>query len=349
MPLLRLKDVRSYYEIKKGFFSKPLYVKAVDGVSLTLDRGEALALVGESGCGKTTLGKTVLRLMEPVGGQILFYPRDVDEILSEYPDVADYVKDTNDGRAVDITHIPEKKLMWFKRRAQMIFQDPYSSLDPMHTIYFALEEPLLVHKIGDKEERYERICKALEEVKLTPPEDFIPKYPHMLSGGQRQRVNIARALILEPEFVVADEPVTMLDASVRIEILMLLKELKERHNMAFIYITHDMATAKYFSKKLAVMYAGKIVEMGDFMEIVKDPQHPYTQALLKVIPEPDPQNRFKKRETAPGEPPNLVFPPPGCRFHPRCPFKMDICEKEEPPMVEIRPGWYAACWLYAKH
>jgi len=323
LPLVVLEDVRTYYEFKRGIFSKPLYVRAVDGVSLTVDRGETLALVGESGCGKTTLGKTALRLLRPFGGKILF-----------------------DGK--DITTTPSKELMWFRRRAQMIFQDPYSSLDPMHPIYYTLEEPLVIHKLGDKEERYERICKALEEVKLTPPEDFLTKYPHMLSGGQRQRVNIARALIMDPDFVVADEPVTMLDASVRIEILMLLKEIQEKHNMAFIYITHDMATAKYFSRRLAIMYAGKIVEMGDFMNIVKDPQHPYTQALLEVIPEPDPKNRFKKRKTAPGEPPNLVFPPPGCRFHPRCPYKMDICEKEEPPMVEVRPGWFVACHLMAK-
>ena len=322
-PLVVLEDVRTYYEFKRGIFSKPLYVRAVDGVSLTVDRGETLALVGESGCGKTTLGKTALRLLRPFGGKILF-----------------------DGE--DITTTPSKELMWFRRRAQMIFQDPYSSLDPMHPIYYTLEEPLVIHKLGDKEERYERICKALEEVKLTPPEDFLTKYPHMLSGGQRQRVNIARALIMDPDFVVADEPVTMLDASVRIEILMLLKEIQEKHNMAFIYITHDMATAKYFSRRLAIMYAGKIVEMGDFKAIIMDPQHPYTQALLEVIPEPDPKNRFKKRKTAPGEPPNLVFPPPGCRFHPRCPYKIDICEKEEPPMVEVRPGWFVACHLMAK-
>jgi len=322
-PLVVLEDVRTYYELRKGLFSKPLYVRAVDGVSLTVDRGETLALVGESGCGKTTLGKTALRLLRPFGGKITF-----------------------DGR--DITFTPPKELMWFRRRAQMIFQDPYSSLDPMHPIYYTLEEPLIIHKLGDKEERYERICRALEEVKLTPPEDFLTKYPHMLSGGQRQRVNIARALIMDPDFVVADEPVTMLDASVRIEILMLLKEIQERHNMAFIYITHDMATAKYFSQRLAIMYAGKIVEMGNFKEIIMDPQHPYTQALLEVIPEPDPKNRLKKRKTVPGEPPNLVFPPSGCRFHPRCPHKMKICEEEEPPMVEIKPGWHAACHLLAK-
>jgi len=324
MPLLTLDNVRTYYEIRKGLFSKPLYVKAVDGVTLSLEKGSTLALVGESGCGKTTLGKTVLRLLEPISGKIIF-----------------------DGK--DITHEPEEKLKWFRRKAQMIFQDPYSSIDPMHTIKYNLEEPLIIHKIGeDEEERYDKICKALEVVKLTPPEDFIPKYPHMLSGGQRQRVNIARALILDPEFIVADEPVTMLDASVRVEILMLLKEIQERKKISFIYVTHDVATAKYFSQRIAIMYAGKIVEIGPFRDVISNPKHPYTQALIEVVPDPDPNNRFTERKTVPGEPPNLVVPPSGCRFHPRCPYAMDICKKSEPKLIEIDQGWVVACHLLSK-
>jgi len=336
-----------YYKIRKGIFSKPLYLRAVDGVSLDLDRGDTLALIGESGCGKTTLGMTALRLLEPLGGKITFYVRDGDELLEEHPALKDFVV-SSEGEVycIDITHIPLKELKWFRRRAQMIFQDPYSCLDPMHTIYHTLEEPLLVHGIGDREERYERVCKALEMVKLTPTEDFIPKYPHMLSGGQMQRVNIARALILGPEFIIADEPVTMLDASVRVEILMLLRELQKREDIAFVYITHDMSTAKYFSHKAAIMYAGKIVETGDFMRIVNEPTHPYTQALIEVIPEPDPKNRFRERNVPPGEPPRLVNPPPGCRFAPRCPYAKDICRKEEPPFTEIKPGHSVACWLH---
>ena len=321
--LVVLDDVRTYYQVRKGLLSKPLYVRAVDGVSLHLRRGEALALVGESGCGKTTLGKTALRLLVPYSGHVVF-----------------------DGK--DITHAKEKELKWFRRRAQMIFQDPYSSLDPMYTIYHTLSEPLMIHNVGTREERYERVCKALEEVKLTPPEDFIPKYPHMLSGGQMQRVNIARAMILEPDFVVADEPVTMLDASIRAEILMLLKELMERHNIAFLYITHDMATAKYFSKRVAVMYAGKVVEVGEFREVVHNPMHPYTKALIEVVPEPDPSNRLRKRKTVAGEPPSLVSPPPGCRFHPRCPEAMPVCSEREPELVEVSSGRLVACHLYKK-
>jgi len=319
--LLSLENVKTWYIVKTGLFSKPKYVKAVDGVSLTLNKGETTALVGESGCGKTTLGMTALRLLTPIDGKIIF-------------------------NGEDITNLPEKKLKWFRREAQAIFQDPYSSIDPMHTIYYSIEEPLVVHKIGDKDERYERIYNALKEVKLTPPEDFITKYPHMISGGQRQRVAIARALILEPKFIVADEPVSMLDASVRVEILSLLDELRVKRGIGFLYITHDISTAKYFSHKIAVMYAGKIVEYGPTREVIKNPLHPYTKALIAAVPDPDPENRFKMRPVVPGEPPNPINPPTGCRFHPRCPYKFDPCDKEEPKLKEVEKNHYVACFLY---
>ena len=319
--LLSLENVKTWYIVKTGLFSKPKYVKAVDGVSLTLNKGETTALVGESGCGKTTLGMTALRLLTPIDGKIIF-------------------------NGEDITNLPEKKLKWFRREAQAIFQDPYSSIDPMHTIYYSIEEPLVVHKIGDKDERYEKIYNALKEVKLTPPEDFITKYPHMISGGQRQRVAIARALILEPKFIVADEPVSMLDASVRVEILSLLDELRVKRGIGFLYITHDISTAKYFSHKIAVMYAGKIVEYGPTREVIKNPLHPYTKALIAAVPDPDPENRFKMRPVVPGEPPNPINPPTGCRFHPRCPYKFDPCDKEEPKLKEVEKNHYVACFLY---
>jgi len=315
--------LRAWYVIRQGLFSKPKYVKAVDDVSISIGKGRTLAIVGESGSGKSTLGRVLVRLMKPISGRVIF-----------------------DGR--DVSDAEESELRgWFRRRVSIIFQDPFSSLNPYHSVRFILEEPLIVNGVP-REERIERITKALEEVKLVPPEDYLDKYPHMLSGGQRQRVAVARAMILEPDFVVADEPVSMLDASIRVEILTLLKELQSRHNSAFAYITHDVSTAKYFSDHMAVMYAGKLVEYGPYGEIVREPMHPYTQALMEAIPDPDPRNRLRERRTIQGEPPNLVNPPSGCRFHPRCPFKMRICEEQEPPMIEVRKGVYAACWLYAK-
>lgn len=315
--------LRTWYSLKRGLFSKPIYVKAVDDVSLSVSRGETLAVVGESGSGKTTLGRTLIRLLKPTGGELYF-----------------------DG--ADISAQEESELRrWFRRRVGVVFQDPYSSLHPYHSIQFILEEPLMIHGVP-REERLERVYRALEEVKLTPPEDFLYKYPHMLSGGQRQRVAIARAVIMNPDFVVADEPVSMLDVSVRVEILNLLKQVQERHKSAFLYITHDIATAKYFSDYIAIMYAGKLVEYGPFKPVIREPSHPYTQALIEALPDPDPKNRLRQRKVAPGEPPNLANPPKGCRFHPRCPYAMDICREQEPPMVEVRPGVYAACWLLVK-
>ncbi len=323
-PLVKVINLRMYFTFKRGLFAKPLYVHAVDDVTLDFYRGETVAVVGESGCGKTTLGKTIIRLYEPTGGKIIF-----------------------EGK--DITHLNEKELRPYRRMMQIIHQDPFSSLAPHMTIYKILEEPLIINKIGKSpEERAEMIFKALEDVKLTPPEEFAAKYPHMLSGGQRQRVAIARAMILKPKFIVADEPVSMLDASVRVEILYLMRELQEKYKTTFMYITHDLATTKYFSERIAVMYAGKIVELGETREVLKNPLHPYTQALIEAIPDPDPQNRFRMRKTLPGEPPSLVNPPPGCRLAPRCPFATDICRKKVPPMVEVKQNHFVACWLYVK-
>jgi len=315
--LLEVENLRKWFGLKKGMFSNPLHVRAVDGVDFSLGKGEAISLVGESGSGKTTLGKTILRLYEPTEGKIIFKER-------------------------DISNLDQKELMWYRREAALIEQDPFAALPSFFTIHRILEEPLIIHKMGNKEERRKRVHEALEQVRLTPIEDFAPKYPHMLSGGQLQRVAVARALTLDPELVIADEPVSMLDASVRIEILTLLRELQEKMKISFIYVTHDLATTKYFSERLFIMYAGKIAESGDIREIISQPLHPYTQALLKAIPDPDPGNRKILRDIPPGEPPNLINPPSGCRFHPRCPYATERCREEEPLATEIG-GHMAAC------
>jgi len=321
--LLKVENLRKWFELRKGFFSNPLYVKAVDGVNLSLRKGEAISVVGESGSGKTTLGKTILRLYDPTGGRILV-------------------------KGNDITHTKSDKLMWYRRAAALVEQDPYGALPSFFTIYRILEEPLLIHKIGNAEERRKRIYEVLNEVRLFPVEDFASKYPHMLSGGQLQRVAIARALTLRPELIIADEPVSMLDASVRIEILSLLRDLQENRKISFIYITHDLTTTKYFSEKLFIMYAGKIVESGMMNQVIRNPLHPYTEALLKAIPDPDPENRKILRDVPPGEPPSLINPPEGCRFHPRCPYKMKICEEKEPPMIEKENEHVVLCWLHVE-
>lgn len=321
--ILRLEDVRTYFFLPKGLF-KTIVVKAVDGVSLDMKRGESLAIVGESGSGKTTLGRTAIRLIEPTGGRIIF-----------------------DGK--DITHLKdENEMKMFRRNAQIIFQDPFMSLNPYMTIREILEEPLIIHGYKDAEERKEIIEKSLIDVKLQPPEEFLLKYPHMLSGGQRQRIGIARAMVLNPKFIVADEPVSMIDASSRAEILYLFKSLQEKYNLTFMYITHDIATAKYFSDNLAVMYLGKVVEYGPSREVILDPKHPYTSALITAVPDPDPKNRFIYRKVISGEIPSAVNPPPGCRFHTRCPYKFDPCDKSEPTLIQINPNHRVACHLYDK-
>lgn len=318
--MLEVSQLKTWFPVKKGFFSRTRYVKAVDNVSFTINRREVLAVIGESGSGKTTLGRTVLRLIKPTGGRILFDKKDV-------------------------THVPESKLKWYRLVTAMIFQDPFGSLNPYHTVQYILEEPLILRGVPPAERR-EKVIKALDDVRLTPPEDFLKKYPHMLSGGQRQRVGIARALITHPSLVVADEPVSMLDVSIRAEILSLMRSLQTKFDIAMMYITHDIATAKYLSDKILVMYAGKMVEYGLFRDVVKEPLHPYTQALIEALPDPDSSNRFIKRNVPPGEPPSLINPPSGCRFHPRCPYAIrGKCDVEEPPLVEVKRR-QVACWLY---
>ena len=323
--ILVVKDLKIYHPIRK-LLSVVAYVRAVDGVSFEVPRGRITAVVGESGCGKTTLARAIVGVLRATSGSIIF----VDE----------------ESGPVDITKLPRSAVRkWYTKRIGLVQQDPYAAMPPFMTVKTILEEPMRIHKVP-KEERSKRIYDLLMEVGLTPPEDFINKHPHMLSGGQLQRVAIARALILRPHLVLADEPVSMLDASVRIEILTMFKELIKKYKSSVIYITHDFATAKYFSDTIMVMYAGQIVEIGGAREIIHSPKHPYTESLINVLPDPDPNNRFTLKKTLPGEPPSLINPPKGCRLWPRCPYVMEKCKIEEPPLKDIGGQRKVKCWLY---
>ena len=323
--LLAVEDLVVHYPVPRGFIGTmarrpPQLVRAVDGVSFSLCRGELLALVGESGCGKTTTAQTVLRLLDPVSGSIRF-----------------------DGE--DITTLPNNDLRPLRRRMQIIYQDPYESLDPRLTVKATVEEPLLIHRIGSKGERIEHVKEALVRVELTPPELFLERYPHELSGGQRQRVAIAASTVLGPDLLVADEPVSMLDVSVRAGVLRLLDGLR-RSGLGILMITHDLSTAARFADRIAVMYLGRIVEEGPAQAVVRDPQHPYTKALLSVVPRRDPRERSRPQILT-GEAPDAVRIPPGCRFHPRCPAAIDGCREVDPALEPhgTGPGHRAACIL----
>ena len=320
-PLVSIQNVSVQFAARKGLLGRTL-VRAVNDVSLILHRGETVAIVGESGSGKTTLGRVSLGLVEPAAGRVTF-----------------------DGKTV--TGQTESQRKWFRRRAQAVFQDPYSSINAYMNVGQIVEEPLLVHGMGKREERLARVAQALQDVRLSPPDDFVGKYPHTLSGGQRQRVGIARALVMRPEYIVADEPVSMIDASSRAEILYLMRDLQRRYGIAFLFITHDIASAAHFSNRVAVMYLGRIVELGPPRAVVNDPLHPYTRALIEAVPEPDPANRLRMRQVVPGEPPSPSNLPAGCSFHPRCPrIIQGTCEASIPPLQEIKPGHFAACYLY---
>ncbi|HLF89059.1 MAG TPA: ABC transporter ATP-binding protein [Anaerolineales bacterium] len=296
------------------------FVRAVDGVSFELAKGEILALVGESGCGKSTLALTLMGLEHPTGGQIIF-----------------------EGR--DATHLAVAPLKELRRHIQMIFQDPYESLNPTQTVGEIVGEPLDVHGLAaDKADRDERVRQALEDSGLKPPENFLHRFPHELSGGQRQRVVIAGALVLEPTLLLADEPVSMLDVSIRAEILNLLLEIRQTRGISILFITHDLGTVGYFADRVAVMYLGRIVEIGATREVLKNPQHPYTKALLSVVPVPNPRLR-RERIILQGETPNPIDLPTGCRFHPRCPVAVAECKKVDPPFVQVLDGHEAACLL----
>ncbi len=335
---------RSLTEIFKGIRR---YVRAVDGVTFTIKRGEIFCLAGESGCGKTTLGRTILGLEEITDGFLLYRPR--KEIAEELERLG-FTPVYKDFYLMNDVFRDKRAFKLMRRELQIVFQDPFGSLDPRMTIKDILMEPLVVHNLYTLEERLEKVRKALIDVKLVPPEDFMGRYPHQLSGGQRQRIVIARALMLDPQFIVADEPVSMLDVSIRAEILKLLLDLRDARGLTFVFITHDLALARYVCDRIAVMYLGKIVELGPVETVINSPMHPYTKALRAAIPEPDPSNRHRIREVPiKGEVPSAIFIPPGCRFHPRCVNYMEgVCEKEEPPMIEVEPDHYVACWLFSE-
>ena len=317
--ILRTEELKKYFPVRRFLLSKD-YVKAVDGVSIEIKEGETLGLVGESGCGKTTLGRLVLRLIEPTGGKVIFDGKDVSKLKGE-------------------------ELKEFRRKAQIVFQDPYSSLDPRMTIFNIIIEGIHVHEIdlGDPEEF---VINLLKTVGLK--EEHLYRYPHEFSGGQKQRIAIARALSLNPKFIVLDEPTSALDVSVQAQILNMLKDLQKKYGLTYLFISHDLGVVKYMSNRIAVMYIGKIVEIADADELFKNPLHPYTKLLFSALPIPDPKlTRAKKRLTIKGEPPSPINIPPGCRFWPRCPYANSKCRTHEPPLVEVEKGHYVACWLYA--
>jgi peptide/nickel transport system ATP-binding protein len=327
MPLLEVKQLTRYFPVQKSlleaaFSKKRDFVRAVDGIDFSVSRGETYGLVGESGSGKTTTGRLAVRLDVPSSGDILF-----------------------DGQS--LSSISSRNLMKFRRRAQMIFQDPMAALNPRMRVGPAIRHGLDIQEIGSEQERRQEVVRILERVGLTPPELFYDKYPHQLSGGQRQRVVIARAMILKPEFVVADEPVAMVDVSIRAQILDLMLSLKQELGLTYVFITHDLATANYFCNKIAIMYLGKIVEFGLRDEVFKSPKHPYTVALMSAIPVPDPKHKMQ-RAIPRGEIPSPINPPSGCRFHPRCSYAFDRCQKEDPGMTRMSGTHYVACHLFDK-
>lgn len=326
--LIEVKNLKKYFPLKRSISEfitrkEQKFVKAVDNISFTIKKGETMGLVGESGSGKTTTGRMVLRLLDPTSGTIKI----------------------ND---IDITSLSNEELRKFRKKIQIIFQDPMAALNPYMKIGEAIRHALQIHKIGkDYSEQKQMVYEIMERVNLKPAEEYYNRYPRDLSGGQRQRVVIARALVLKPEFVVADEAIAMLDVSVRSQLLKLMIDLKEEFNLTYLFITHDLATTKYICDRIAVMYLGKIVEIGTFEDIYRNPAHPYTKALISAVPEPDPKLQ-KKKIIPKGEVPNAVNPPKGCRFHPRCPYAMDICKVEEPKTTKLDDQHEVSCHLFNK-
>ncbi|WP_163576486.1 ABC transporter ATP-binding protein [Halomonas faecis] len=320
--LIAARNLHTWFELRQWGFLRVGAVHAVDGVDFALARGESVAFVGESGCGKSTLARTLLGLHRPTRGEVHFAGRSLG---------------TLSGR----------QLKAYRAEVGYVQQDPYGALPPFLDVRRILAEPLIVHGVGARSERERRIRTALEEVRLSPADEYLGKFPHMLSGGQQQRVVIARALILAPRLVVADEPVSMLDASVRVEILELLRRIQQQRELTLAFITHDLSTVRHYAERIFVMYAGRVVESAAVDDLIDHPQHPYTQALLAALADPDAANATRLREVPAGEPPSLLHPPAACRFHPRCPhFMPGLCDRDDPPEFEPRSGHRSACWLH---
>jgi len=319
--LLEARNLVKHYPILGGVFLRQVAaVKAVDGVDIAIQHGETLGLVGESGCGKSTLGRAVLRLEEPTAGEVKFEGHDI------------------------LAYRPEQMRL-LRKKMQIIFQDPFSSLNPRKTVGYIVGEPLRIHRVGNRHERHERVAQLLETVGLRP--EHMRRYPHQFSGGQRQRIGVARALALNPKFIVCDEAVSALDVSIQAQVLNLLKDLQQEFGLTYLFISHDLHVVEHISNRVAVMYLGKIVELADSADLYAQPLHPYSQALLSASPMPDPTLE-RRRIILAGDVPSPIDPPPGCRFHTRCPFVRDICRQKEPAMRDIGHNRRAACFFTGK-
>ncbi|MEA1904680.1 MAG: dipeptide ABC transporter ATP-binding protein [Candidatus Hadarchaeota archaeon] len=320
--LLEVNDLKKHFPIRRGFLRRTVgHVKAVDGISFYIKKGETLGLVGESGCGKTTTGRCILRAIEPTAGEVLF-------------------RFGSENGWADVSKLDKEGLGEFRQNAQMIFQDPYSSLNPRMTLLQIVGEPLVVNKIARGKKLEDRVAYLLRQVGLRP--EYMRRYPHAFSGGQRQRIGVARALALNPQFIVCDEPVSALDVSIQAQTLNLLQDLQEEFDLTYLFIAHDLSVIEHISERVAVMYVGKLVEMTDKKRLFSNPRHPYTEALMTAVPLPDPR-ATKERIILPGEVADPANPPSGCYFHPRCRYAKRVCEIEEPQLREIEEGHFVSC------